>query len=63
VCFVTENFAVGIEKANSTTDIVRTAVMARIQPNVQTIISYVVPAAEENRTCSDRFLVESNGAS
>ena len=59
---MTENFAVGIEKANST-DIVRTAVMARIEPNVQAIISYVVPAAEENRTCSDRFLVESNGAS
>ena len=37
--------------------------MACIQANVQIIISYVVPTAEENRTCSNRFLLESNGTS
>jgi hypothetical protein len=29
--------------------------MACIQPNVQTIISYMVPASEENRTYSDNL--------
>ena len=36
--------------------------MACIQSNVHTVISYMVPAAEENRTCSHIFLLERNDA-